>query len=62
MIMPLNKNGCLVCPNCKKEFKPILVRTDKPLQIEYPNSKPFEREQLISGICSDKCWKEFINF
>ena len=36
---------------------PNLIRqTDKLIQVEFPNAKPFEREQLVSGICSDKCW------
>ena len=57
----LNENGMIVCPNCNKEYKPKLVRkTDKPIQVEYPNATSVEREQLISGICSNKCWKEFL--
>ena len=51
----------IICPNCKKEYEPVLKRiSDNPIQVDYPNSKPFEREQLISGICSDKCWNEFL--
>jgi hypothetical protein len=61
MIEP-NEKGLIICPNCLKEYKPVLTRKDnnEPIQITYPNSKPFEREQLISGLCSDKCWNEFL--
>ena len=60
MIYPNNK-GLVKCPNCKKEYKPILERkTNKLIQEEYPNAKKFEREQLISGLCSDKCFNEFL--
>jgi hypothetical protein len=51
----------IICPNCKKEYEPVLKRiSDNPIQIDYPNAKPFEREQLISGLCSNKCWREFL--
>ena len=57
----LNINGCVVCPNCKKEYKPILERkTNKLIQEEHPTATKEEREQLISGLCSNKCWKEFL--
>lgn len=60
MIIP-DKNGFLVCPNCKKKYKPKLVRkTDKLIQDEFPNATAEEREQLVSGICSNKCWDEFL--
>ena len=49
------------CPNCKKEYEPELTRLDnKPIQQQYPNEPKWKREQLISGLCSDKCWKEFL--
>ena len=61
MIIPLNENGCLICPNCKKEYKPKLKRKgNESLSISYPNSTIEEREQLISGLCSTKCWNEYL--
>ena len=60
MITP-NEKGLIVCPNCKKEYKPKLTRhTDNLIQIEYPQATKEEREQLISGLCSDKCWNEYL--
>lgn len=49
------------CPNCGKEYEPVLVRKDDRLiQEQYPNAPAWQREQLVSGICSDKCWDEFL--
>ena len=45
------------CPVCGKVFTPVLKpRTGRLLQDEFPDSEKWEREQLISGICSQKCW------
>ena len=60
MIIP-NEKGLIVCPNCKKEYKPILERKEGELiQFTYPKATREEREQLISGLCSSKCWNEFL--
>ena len=51
----------ITCPNCYKVYEPVLKRIDdKPIQEQYPNAPKWQREQLISGICSDKCWNEFL--
>ena len=51
-----------ICPNCKKEYTPELVRKSTTLLIqqEFPHAKSYQREQLISGICSDECWDDFL--
>ena len=50
-----------ICPCCKKEYLPKLERkTGKCIQDEYPNATAEEREQLISGLCSTKCWNKFL--
>jgi hypothetical protein len=62
MIEP-DANGITICPNCKTAYKPVLTRPkgdDRNLQEIFPKAKPWEREQLISGICSDKCWDEYL--
>ena len=60
MINP-NEKGEVRCPNCKKMYKPKLTRkTDLLIQQEFPTSTAEEREQLISGLCSNKCWNEFL--
>ena len=60
MIEP-DSSGLIKCPNCNKRYKPILKRkTDKLIQEEFSDSTREEREQLISGLCSNKCWNEFL--
>lgn len=52
------------CPNCGKIYKTTLNRPKddlRTIQQIHPNSTKTEREQLITGICSDKCWKEYTN-
>ena len=50
-----------ICPNCNKEYKTVLDRIDdRPIQEQFPNATKEEREQLISGLCSNKCWNEFL--
>lgn len=41
------------CPNCGKEYTPDKKYGDK-------TSSPIQREQHITGICSDKCWDDFL--
>ena len=50
------------CPCCKKAYEPVLGRrmTDQLIQAEFPDAQSWEREQLVSGICSDKCWDLFL--
>nr|BDI55137.1 MAG: Zn finger protein [uncultured archaeon]BDI55242.1 MAG: Zn finger protein [uncultured archaeon] len=49
----------MICPICKKEYTPKLVRkTAELIQDEFPNATKEEREQLISSICSTKCWNK----
>jgi len=51
------------CPNCKKVYKPVLQRPendDRCIQVIFPDAQPWEREQLLTGICSDKCWDQFV--
>ena len=48
------------CPNCNKVYETELELTDKAAQVSYPNESAWKREQLISGLCSDKCWNEYL--
>jgi hypothetical protein len=51
------------CPNCHKTYEPVLGERKHPdllIQVEFPYALPWQREQLITGICSDKCWDEFL--
>jgi len=52
-----------VCPNCKKEYETELEKPcgdNRNIQEIFPNEPAWKREQLISGICSNKCWEEFL--
>jgi len=50
------------CPNCRKEYQTVLDRQhpDECIQNEFPDAERWEREQHISGICSDKCWRKYL--
>lgn len=62
------------CPNCKKEYVPELMAMPgfdhrfqqwkygrKLIQDVWPDATAIQREQLQTGICSDKCWEEFMS-
>jgi hypothetical protein len=54
-----------ICPQCLKEYETILERPpydERPIQEIYPNVPPWVREQLITGLCSNECWIEYIKF
>lgn len=51
------------CPNCGRVYEPVLripAGDVRMIQDIFPNAPGWQREQLISGICSDGCWEEFI--
>jgi hypothetical protein len=57
------------CPACNKTYVPVLVKDEagmkrwqngELIQNVWPGSKPIHREQLQTGICSDKCWDRFL--
>lgn len=55
--------GTVQCPNCGKIYKPTLQRPegdDRLIQDIFPESTSEEREQLMTGICSDECWDQFL--
>lgn len=57
------RSGTKQCPQCGKVYEPVLKRLDddtRSIQEIYPKAKAWEREQVISGICSNKCWKEYL--
>jgi hypothetical protein len=54
-----------LCPNCRRTYETDikeLKREDMRVQEQFPNATAIQREQLISGICSEKCWNQFIGF
>ena len=44
------------CVNCGKIYKTDL---DRDKNGDLPEGTLIQKEQLISGICSNKCWKQF---
>jgi len=49
------------CPNCGKKYEPELKKVEGiAMQVAYPKEPAWKREQLISGLCSQGCWKEFL--
>lgn len=49
------------CPQCKRIYETELEPTsDGLIQKIYPDALPYQREQLKTGICSDKCWDEHL--
>jgi hypothetical protein len=50
------------CPQCGKEYVPSLGerKTDLLIQEEFPDATRTQREQLVTGLCSDKCWNEYL--
>jgi len=52
----------MLCPNCNKHYTPALTRhrPDLLIQQEFPDAPRWQREQLITGICSNSCWFAFL--
>lgn len=48
------ESGKFICPNCLKEYTPIHLSE----QLAFRTNDKVSREQWISHICSDECWKE----
>lgn len=45
------------CPICKRSYTPELPPRDgRLIQEQFPDAAPWEREQLLTGICSQECW------
>jgi uncharacterized Zn finger protein (UPF0148 family) len=61
-IRQFDVDGKTICPNCNKHFYPVLGERNPYIMIQeqFPDAKPWQREQLVSGICSQKCWTEYL--
>ena len=51
-----------ICPECGIEYVTSLDRdgSGRCIQDIHPNAEPWEREQLMSGLCSQKCWNKHV--
>jgi hypothetical protein len=48
------------CPACGKMYEPVLGERKHPemlIQKEFPDATAEQREQLLTGICSNECWE-----
>lgn len=59
-----DKDGKTICPQCKKHYIPDLKERDindgRCIDEIYPQATATQCEQLITGICSDSCWDEYL--
>ena len=56
------KEKTATCPNCGKEYVPLLdinMEERMKIQRQYALSSLILKEQKITGICCDKCWDKF---
>lgn len=64
MRIRLNIRGQAKCPYCKKYYVPVLEMPDpednRTIQKIYPDTERWEREQLVTGICCDRCWDKYL--
>ena len=57
--------GLTICPQCGKTYTPDLPerteeQQDMNIQDIYPDATPGQREQLVTGLCCDRCWDQHL--
>lgn len=59
-----DNKGFTICPQCKVHYIPVLGERpegdNRCIQNIFPESTPEQREQLITGLCSTKCWNKYL--
>ena len=51
------------CPFCGRVYETDLKKPlgdNRLIQDIFPNATAIQREQLITGICSDECWDKYV--
>ena len=59
------------CPQCRAVYVPVLYEQDPDtvkdwrqertlIQHAFPHATDEERDQLVTGICSDECYRKFL--
>lgn len=50
------------CPCCHEVYETALERQhpEMLIQQEFPDVPAWQREQHISGLCSNRCWNRFL--
>jgi hypothetical protein len=58
----IDSEGKTICPQCKKHYVPELGERnpDMCVQDQFPEATSAQREQLVTGLCSDKCWEKYL--
>lgn len=58
----IDENGLTICPQCKRRYVPTLGERDPDqlIQVQFPKATPEQREQLLTGLCSTKCWNKYL--
>ncbi len=55
-----DQEGLIVCPECKRRYKPDLAippaSDNRAIQVIYPDAEVYQREQQLTGLCSDECY------
>lgn len=56
--------GMIRCPQCQRKYKPDLPippQSDtRKIQDIYPNAEVYQREQQLTGLCSDECYDKHL--
>lgn len=50
------ESGKFICPNCLKEYSPTHPNKEEAFR----TNDLISREQWLSHICSDECWKKYL--
>lgn len=50
------EDGKHVCPNCKRAYEPAYDSKEEAKE----HGTDAEKEQYITGLCSDGCWDEYL--
>jgi endogenous inhibitor of DNA gyrase (YacG/DUF329 family) len=51
------------CPQCGKVYQTELERPEgdnRPIQQIFPDESRWKKEQLISGVCCQRCWNLYL--
>jgi hypothetical protein len=63
-IFETDEQGLVICPQCGKHYVPDFPirepEDDRLIQVIYPKATAEQREQLLTGLCSDTCWNLYL--
>ena len=70
-MIQVKEDGMMTCPHCHRTYlvelaqaadwigKLVLTET-KLIQDVWPKAEMYQREQLMTGLCSDQCWTDYL--